>query len=677
MLLSKYSQLSLKTKILLPLLFTFLGIWGVATISFGCFFTLSLETKFKVQTEDISSLVIHAFQHEKELLFIKARWVGDSQEISQLVASKNNVALLRNLLPLKESLQLDLIKVIDKKGVLLAQVRQKELSTTNFHDLAINEAATIGMDLFDIIAADNQKSSLLVGLTSVKSTQEILGGVIVGKQLNESVLTQILAGAKTHLVAFQNNQVTASTLRTAKTHNWQPPEISAPPTKVTIAGERFIAKSIQIMGINGATAKIVLLNPIASLEKFQRQLWLAIMFFSLSGATVFSIVVIKVVNLVVQRIFDLTNATKKLAIGDMSTRIHLTGNDEISVLGRSFNNMAEQIYFLWIGQEKAYEKLDQYSHTLEQKVEERTQELSDKAISLQKTLQELQHTQAQMIQSEKMSSLGQMVAGIAHEINNPITFIQGNIEHAREYNQDLFYLIELYQKYYPQPPEEIDEQIDNIQLDYLKSDSQQLFESMQNGSERIRKIILSLRNFSRLDEADCKKVHIHEGIDSTLLILHSRLQTTSKYPEIKIIQEYGSLPLVECYPSQLNQALMNILINAIDALYEYNEQRTIEEIKLNPNCIHITTEVIDENWIKIKIADNGIGIPKNILPKLFDPFFTTKEVGKGTGLGLSVSYQIVVDNHGGKLSCQSTSGQGAEFIIEIPITQIRQTLVKK
>ncbi|MDJ0674918.1 MAG: histidine kinase dimerization/phospho-acceptor domain-containing protein, partial [Calothrix sp. MO_167.B42] len=458
----------------------------MATISFGCFFTLSLETKFKVQTEDISSLVIHAFQHEKELLFIKARWVGDSQEISQLVASKNNVALLRNLLPLKESLQLDLIKVIDKKGVLLAQVRQKELSTTNFHDLAINEAATIGMDLFDIIAADNQKSSLLVGLTSVKSTQEILGGVIVGKQLNESVLTQILAGAKTHLVAFQNNQVTASTLRTAKTHNWQPPEISAPPTKVTIAGERFIAKSIQIMGINGATAKIVLLNPIASLEKFQRQLWLAIMFFSLSGATVFSIVVIKVVNLVVQRIFDLTNATKKLAIGDMSTRIHLTGNDEISVLGRSFNNMAEQIYFLWIGQEKAYEKLDQYSHTLEQKVEERTQELSDKAISLQKTLQELQHTQAQMIQSEKMSSLGQMVAGIAHEINNPITFIQGNIEHAREYNQDLFYLIELYQKYYPQPPEEIDEQIDNIQLDYLKSDSQQLFESMQNGSERIR-----------------------------------------------------------------------------------------------------------------------------------------------------------------------------------------------
>jgi len=669
MLLSKYSELSLKTKILLPLLFTFLCIWSVATISFGYFFTLRLEHKLKVQTEDISSLVIHSFQHEKQLLLLKARWIADSKEIAQLVASNNNVALLRNLLPIKESLQLDLIKIINKKGVLLAQLRQQELANVRFHDVAVNEAATIGMDLFDIMAAENQKSSLLVGLTSVKSTQEILGGVIIGKQLNDSVLNQIRARVNTHLVAFQNNQVTASTLETAKNTNWQSPEILAPPTKVTIADQIFIAKSVRIFGINGTAAKIVLLKPMASLENSQRQLWLAIMFFSLSGATIFSLVVIKVVNLVVKRIFDLIKATKKLAIGDMSTRIILTGNDEISTLGRSFNNMAEQIYFLWLGQQEAYEKLNQYSQTLEQKVKERTQELSDKAIYLQKTLQELQHTQAQMIQNEKMSSLGQMIAGIAHEINNPVTFIQGNIEHAREYNQDLFNLIELYQKYYPQPPKEIGEQIENIELDYLKSDSQKLFSSMQNGSERIKKIILSLRNFSRLDEADCKQVDIHEGIDSTLLILHSRLQITSKYPEIKIIQEYSSLPLVECYPSQLNQALMNILINAIDALYEYNEQRTIEEIKLNPNWIHIATEVIDDHWVRIKITDNGAGIPENILPKLFDPFFTTKEIGKGTGLGLSVSYQIVVDNHGGKLSCQSTYGQGAKFIIEIPKIQ--------
>jgi len=317
---------------------------------------------------------------------------------------------------------------------------------------------------------------------------------------------------------------------------------------------------------------------------------------------------------------------------DFSLRIPIMSQDEVGVLATTLNQLIERV---------------------------------------QKLLKERKAAEIQLIQSEKMSSLGQMVAGIAHEINNPVTFIQGNIEYAKEYNQDLFNLIELYQKYYPQPPAEIDKQIENIELDYLKSDSQKLFASMQNGSERIKQIVMSLRDFSRLDEADCKKVDIHEGIDSTLLILHSRLQTTSKYPEIKIIQEYGSLPLVECYPSQINQAFMNILINAIDALHEHNEQRTIEEIKLNPNYIHIVTEVIDEHWIKIQIADNATGIPEDILPKLFDPFFTTKEIGKGTGLGLSISYQIVVENHGGKLSCQSIYGQGTEFIMEIPINQVK------
>ncbi|WP_235006679.1 ATP-binding protein [Calothrix rhizosoleniae] len=574
-------------------------------------------------------------------------------------------------LPLKESLQLDLIKVIDKKGEVLAEVRQKELAHVQFRDSAVNEAASIGMDLFDIIAAKNKKSSLLVGLTSVKSTQEILGGVIVGQEISESVMTQIRARAKTHLVTFQNNQATASTLKTAKTDDWQPPEIVAPPTKVTIAGERFIAKSMQITGFNTTTAKIVLLNPVAPLEETQKKLWLCIIVFSLSGAVVFSLVVTKVIDLVTRRIMDLTAATKKLAIGDMSTRINLVGNDEISTLAQSFNDMAEQIYLFWLGQEEAYQQLDLYNQNLEQKVEKRTQELSDNNIYLQQTLQELQRTQTQMIQSEKMSSLGQMVAGIAHEINNPVTFIHGNLQHAKGYIQDLLNLIELYQQYYPEPPEEIEDEIETIDLDYLKSDSEKIFQSMQNGSQRISQIVLSLRNFSRLDESDCKKVDIHEGIDSTLLILHSRLQSENKYPEIKIIKKYSYLPLVECYPSQLNQVLMNILMNAIDSLQDYNQKRTIEKIKLNPSCIHITTEIIDENWIKIKIADNGAGIPQDILPKLFDPFFTTKEVGKGTGLGLSVSYQIVVDNHGGKLSCHSTYGQGAEFIIEIPINQLK------
>ncbi|BAY22465.1 two-component sensor histidine kinase [Calothrix sp. NIES-2100] len=284
--------------------------------------------------------------------------------------------------------------------------------------------------------------------------------------------------------------------------------------------------------------------------------------------------------------------------------------------------------------------------------------LQQQAQNLEETLRELQRTQTQLIHSEKMSSIGNMVAGVAHEINNPVNFIHGNLIPASEYTQDLLRLVELYQQYYPNPPEEIAAEIADIDLDFLKEDLVKLLQSMRIGTQRIREIVLSLRNFSRLDEAEFKQVDIHEGIDSTLMILHNRLKAKPEHPEMVIFKEYGQLPLIDCYPGQLNQVFMNILSNAIDAL---------EDIK-NPQ-IRIYTEVINSNCIAIRIADNGNGITPEIISKLFDPFFTTKDVGKGTGLGLSISYQIVVDRHGGKLFCNSTPGQGAEFVIEIPVTQ--------
>ncbi|WP_265271618.1 ATP-binding sensor histidine kinase [Nostoc sp. KVJ3] len=306
-----------------------------------------------------------------------------------------------------------------------------------------------------------------------------------------------------------------------------------------------------------------------------------------------------------------------------------------------------------------YHKLEDYSHTLEQKVEKRTQEITEKATQLESTLEKLYSTQAQLIQSEKMSGLGQLVAGIAHEINNPINFIYGNLQPASEYVASLIELNNLYQELYPQPLPEIAEKIADIELEFISDDLQKLLSSMRVGADRIRQIVLSLRNFSRLDESEIKSVDIHSGINSTLFILQHRLQGNSKHPEIAIIQKYGQLPLVNCYASALNQVFMNIINNAIDALESSDEN-------FQPNII-IQTEFTESKKVIIRIADNGIGMSKSVQNKIFNPFFTTKPVGSGTGLGLSTSYSIVVEKHGGQLSCTSAPGEGTEFIIEIPL----------
>ncbi|WP_414577636.1 sensor histidine kinase [Anabaena sp. CCY 9402-a] len=317
----------------------------------------------------------------------------------------------------------------------------------------------------------------------------------------------------------------------------------------------------------------------------------------------------------------------------------------------------------------AQKALTNINHELEVRVEKRAKELQNKNTQLTQTLQRLQQAQIQLIQTEKMSSLGEMVAGIAHEINNPITFVKCNIDYVKEYSSNILKLIHNYQLYYPQPPDHIQSQIKEMDLEFVQEDFIKILKSIEIGTDRVEKIVKSLRNFSRLDEAEIKAVDIDEGIDGTLMILSHRLKAMDKNPEISIIKEYALLPLVECYPGLLNQVFMNILANAIDALHEYNLQRTSDEIKNNPSAIRICTYQLNESWIQIRIIDNGIGIPENIRDKLFDPFFTTKPVGQGTGLGLSISYQIIVEKHSGKLYCNSNQPKGIEFVIEIPIVQ--------
>ena len=304
------------------------------------------------------------------------------------------------------------------------------------------------------------------------------------------------------------------------------------------------------------------------------------------------------------------------------------------------------------------------------------------AKQLKSTLTELQNTQAQLIQTEKMSSLGQLVAGVAHEINNPVNFIYGNIAHASQYIQDLLYLVRLYQQRCPHSSDVIQAEVDAIDLEFLVEDLPKTLASMKIGAERIREIVLSLRNFSRLDEAEMKLADLHQGIESTLLILQNRLKAKPDYPGIEVIKEFGNLPKIECYPGQLNQVFMNVFSNAIDALelvvnrqlsaVSSIKQRTTDHGPQTIPTIQIRTEVINDR-VFIRIKDNGPGMTAEVGARIFDPFFTTKAVGQGTGLGLAVSYQIVVEKHGGALKCLSELGQGAEFWIELPT---RQTLAK-
>ncbi|MEH2326002.1 MAG: GAF domain-containing protein [Nostoc sp.] len=300
---------------------------------------------------------------------------------------------------------------------------------------------------------------------------------------------------------------------------------------------------------------------------------------------------------------------------------------------------------------------------LHNQTKEQTQKLTQ-------ALHDLKQTQTQLIQTEKMSSLGQLVAGIAHEINNPVNFIYGNINHVNDYTEDLLSILDLYLQNTPNTSPEIRDRAFDIDLEFLIEDLPKTLSSMKIGIDRIRQIVLSLRNFSRLDQAEMKPVNIHEGIDSTLLILQHRLKAKPESPAIKLVKEYSNLPLVECYAGPLNQVFMNVISNAIDALEEYRESQS----KPHTRQITISTALgkLEGNIksVVIRILDNGLGIPETLKARICDPFFTTKPVGKGTGLGLSISYQIVVDKHSGVFKCDSVPGLGTEFWIEIPIKQI-------
>jgi signal transduction histidine kinase len=400
---------------------------------------------------------------------------------------------------------------------------------------------------------------------------------------------------------------------------------------------------------------------------------------------------------------QLSSASEKLATqlsSEQTDTVTFIGSvrgswfQEIGGLANSFNRMAKRLQESFMRLEQANQALEQVNVKLEQRVEVRTAELKtakeiaeqknaqlevltdeleqrveDRTVELSDALAGLKQSQMKLVQSEKMSSLGQLVAGVAHEINNPVSFIYGNLSPAERYIHDLLGLIALYQEHYPEPVAVIRQEIKAIDLSFVMTDLPKLLASMKMGAERIDQIVQSLKLFSRSDEAEIKMVDLHEGIESTLVILQNRIKPKGERPEVNVIRNYAELPKVECYPGQVNQVFMNILSNALDAMEERDDSRSMADMEDDPSCLWITTALADGDRVVITIQDNGTGISAAVQQRLFDPFFTTKPVGKGTGLGMSISYQIISERHGGLLQCGDSEQGGAMFRIELPLQQ--------
>lgn len=632
-------KIPVAVKLFLPLsvlFIIFLGLWTTGTY---LFFRKFFEQNLRRETEAFTSVLLSNIEQRQNLLQSKAKWLADGNNISPAIASNNSGMLFQELLPIQYGLKLDLIQVIANDS-LLADLRQPILQNIPLQDQKVTQAAKAGLQLSDVIATEGDAPSVLISLISLKNSEKVVGSIIVGFAFTEQILNEIRGDTPIHLVVFQGSQIKTATLPIYDP-NWQPPSPNSPTTYTQIAGQGYIVKTVTLGSISD-DLKVVMLNPTAPLEKAENRLFYTIKIMALIGGAIALCLCFYFSRWLNRRIRILTNAMQQFAAGNLSIHINIDSPDEIGILAEGFNAMAEQLT----------QRDRQIQHQLEE---------------LNQTLKKLQETQAYLVQSEKMSSLGQMIAGIAHEINNPVNFIHGNLTYVKQYTDDLLQVINLYEAECPDISPEMQEEIAEIELDYLKDDLPKILQSMRGGTDRIRAIVLSLRNFSRLDESDLKAVNIHEGIDSTLLILQSRLHENSQRPEIAIIKEYGELPLVECYAGQLNQVFMNILANGIDALDKLSSERSFAENQGDPLWIKISTEVLPENWVNIKILDNGIGIPEELRSRIFDPFFTTKDVGKGTGLGLSISYQIVVEKHGGKLFCESSSDRGISFVISLPI----------
>ncbi|MEO1620384.1 MAG: ATP-binding protein [Cyanobacteria bacterium J06632_3] len=634
----KFSRPALPLQISIPFVVIFLCGWVMGGTIIGRRFSEQMEHSQQQQAEDLVSLMNRELERELYSLRRQARLIARDESVSRGVETSSLSVLQREALPLSSILGTDFITVFDQDRLTLLDTRQLAFQEIEFNYGSVTDLTLAGADISTFISTNKQAVPFVVGTAPVKNEQGVVGGIVIGTALSSDLLAQINESIQEQIIVVADGKVVASTLASEVEIDWQGGNDSY--WTMTIDGESFLAESIPLEGLNGDTFELVLLTSRAPLIKAQQDLWVFIVVLASAGAVLTAVLGHWVALRVARPIQSITEMTLKVVEdSNFELQIPVRAQDEIGVLSGSVNQLIQ-----WVGEYT--DELEQSAQLLETRVEQRTQALSA-------ALAELKETQSQLVQTEKMSSLGQMVAGIAHEINNPISFIQGNIAPLKNYFGDLLELLEVYQQTYPEPADAITELQEDMELEFLLEDVKKLLASMKMGTQRVRDIVVSLRNFSRLDEATIKDVDLSEGLDSTLLILNHRIKQG-----VTVVKNYAPLPLVMCSPAQLNQVFTNIIANALDAMFDADSS-TKELV--------ISTCVCGDKRVQVSIKDTGPGMTEAVKAKIFDPFFTTKPVGKGTGIGLGICFKII-DQHQGTIAVNSELGNGTEFLITLPIS---------